>query len=238
MEHANPRSNDGNIGVMSCDHPRYNLGDEDADDPRDHTVACEACGGDGYGPDHEDCPKCEGIGEFAVSVPDYLKRNGATVVLPLFLYDHSGITISAGANLLTGDDDFRRSGRFRGDSAGWDTSSVGIIYDTPKTREQLADPSPESVEAVLRDEVELYAAYLEGSVYGYEIVELDEDGEVPTDDDADVLDSCWGYLEVNVHSKDAYVREAAREAAKYERTVIDRETTEAAHWAARDVVTI
>ena len=212
-EGSNPREHDGNIGMMFCDHPRYNLGDDDAEDPR----------------------------EVDLGIIEYLKReHDATVVLPLFLYDHSGITISYGANLLTGEDDFRRSGRFVSDGAGWDTSSVGVIYDTADTREQLSEENrtPEKVEAILRQEVNLYAAYLEGSVFGYEIVELDEDGEVPTDNHVDVLDSCWGYLEEDVHGEDAYVRHAAKEAAEHERSVIDKEKTEAAYWSARDVVTI
>lgn len=248
LEHANPRSDDGNIGVMFCEHSHYSLGDKDAEDPRGHETSCDRCEGEGEVPEvlrdglpstitKMVCPKCEGVGEVEVSITDYLKANGATVVLPLFLLDHSGITIRAGANLLTGADNFRRTGRFMGDDAGWDTSSVGIIYDTPETRKELTDQSPEHVEDVLDEEVRLYAAYLEGSVYGYEIVELDEDGEVP-DEDGKVLDSCWGFLEINVQREDAYVRQAAREAAECERELIDRETTEAAYWAARDVVTI
>jgi hypothetical protein len=58
-----------NLGTMICSHRSYTLGDEQADT-------------DTYG-SWEDIEKM-------------LRKKGAVIVLPLGLYDHSGITMTAG----------------------------------------------------------------------------------------------------------------------------------------------
>lgn len=245
-EHANPRSDDGHIGVMFCDYRGYTLGDDNSDDdPRDKQLDCDRCEGAGYVPweeyeggpadaDEQDempCPKCETRGYIEVSPIEYLVRErGARVILPLFVYEHGGITMRAGANLLTGADNMVSRNRFVGDAAGWDTSTVGFIFDTTETRKEcgMEDATAEQIEPQLQDEVKYYAAYLEGQVFGYRIV--DKDGED--------LESCWGFLELNVHDDDAYVREQAREMAEYHRDQIANEKAEAYRWACADVVTV
>ena len=206
-EFANPRDYDGNLGKMFCDYRGYVLGDSDAPDPRD-----------------ADDITVEGM-------VAYLKREfGARVVLPLFVYEHSGITMRAGGRLDTGDDNMRAAGRFMGDDAGWDTSTVGMIFDTAETRKECEceDWDDERIEQDLRESVAYYAAYLEGNVYGYVVVDNDEN----------VLESCWGYLELNVFDDDAYVRQAGRADAEVCARAIERERIEAAEMAARDIITI
>lgn len=273
-EHANPRSDDGHIGVMFCDYRGYTLGDDnDDDDPREKTITCPDCAGSGDSAEYElverrsygrvkvvegrfdslqsaeaymernepvdqewmaevaDCTRCEGRAEIEVSPIEYLVRErGARVILPLFVYEHGGITMRAGANLLTGADNMESRNRFVGDAAGWDTSTVGFIFDTTETRKEcgMEDATAEQIEPQLQDEVKYYAAYLEGQVFGYRIV--DKDGED--------LESCWGFLELNVHDDDAYVREQAREMAEYHRDQIANEKAEAYRWACADVVTV
>jgi hypothetical protein len=94
---------------------------------------------------------------------------GATVVLPLGLLDHSGITMWIGG------------GSHWSDSAGWDSGTVGFIYDTPEGREECGTPL-DRIEEVLKSEVEVYDMELTGQVYGYVVA--------PDDDDED---SCWGF---------------------------------------------
>lgn len=178
-EHADPRQWD-NLGVMFCDYRGYSLGDEDAPDPRDRTATCQTCAGDGEDDEGDECLKCEGAGEIELSIYNYLKlEHGATVVLPLFLLDHSGLSMRAGEAF----GGMESRNRFVGDEAGWDTSLVGVIFDTNESREKIGT-EPEHVEEALRQEVETYDAYLQGAVY-YWTVE-DEDGEV--------LESCGGYV--------------------------------------------
>lgn len=186
--YANPRDAD-NLGVMFCDYRGYNLGDDDAPDPRDQSITCPACDGSGeternvtdegdYDP--ETCPKCDGRGEIELDIFEYLKQeHGATVVLPLFLLDHSGLSMRAGEAFGS----FDRRNRFVGDGAGWDTSSVGVIFDTNESREMVGT-DPEHVEEVLRAEVDEYDSYLRGEIYWWAVE--DEDGET--------LESCGGYL--------------------------------------------
>ncbi len=134
------------------------------------------------------CLECEGEGKIIVDPATYFrKERGARVVIPLFVYEHSGITMRAGAPVKTlTREDVRSSGRFMGDDAGWDTSFVGFIFDTPETlKETMGDKATdEEIIKALEGEVEEYASYLEGEVYYYSIE--DEDGEH--------LDSCGGFV--------------------------------------------
>lgn len=145
-----PRTWDG-LGVMACSHSRYTLGD-------DHPLTE---------------PVIDALRRAPLRVVTrWLKVfHGATVVLPLYLYDHSGISMSAGTEATLA-------------PRGWDTSVVGLIFDTPEKREEWGTPL-ERVEEALRGEVETYSAYLEGMVYRY--TAYGEDGEE--------VSSCGGYYE-------------------------------------------
>lgn len=109
------------------------------------------------------------------SLLEHLK-NANPVHLPLYLLDHSGITISTGT--------------YACDPQRWDTSMVGFIFIdlekarkemgwkvvTPRRRERLMD--------ILRAEVEEYDHYIRGDAYGFKV----------TDKDGDVIASVWGFL--------------------------------------------
>jgi len=82
------------------------------------------------------------------------------VVKPLYLYDHSGITISTGSF-----------------SCPWDGGQVGWIYALP---DKLKEEGIEDADKCLEQEVENYDQYLTNQIYGYRI--LDEQEE---------LDACW-----------------------------------------------
>ena len=88
------------------------------------------------------------------------------IALPLYLYDHSGITISC-----------------KPFSCPWDSGQVGIIFaDYEKIRKEFSVTRVgaklrEKVRKILISEVETYDKFLRGEVYGY----VTED------------DSCWGY---------------------------------------------
>jgi len=100
---------------------------------------------------------------------DILRKRKDIIWLPLFLYDHSGITMNT-----TGFND------------GWDSSCVGIIYiEKEKYRKEFncKRVNKKKVYNFLKADVEEYDNYLTGEVYGY-IVE-NEAGEN--------IDSCYGY---------------------------------------------
>lgn len=92
------------------------------------------------------------------------------VILPLFLFDHSGITMST--------HDF-------GDR--WDSGQVGWIYaDREMIEKNYGAVNKETVqkaEELLEGEVESYNMYLRGECYGFRLYKDDKEE-----------DSCWGFL--------------------------------------------
>jgi hypothetical protein len=143
----------------------------------------------------------------------FKSQEEARVVLPLIVYEHSGITMSVGS---VGDYPF--------DSAGWDTSFVGFIYDTPEGVKQcMGDNVPdEDIIKALRQEVEVYASYLEGDVTYYRV----EDEETGYDE------GCGGYVGDSKHCEDECF--ASLEGAVEKRL---SENKERADMAARDIMT-
>src|SRR5665213_3275770 len=122
-----------------------------------------------------DCPVCGSSGEIEVTLGEYLRRErGATVILPVGLIDHSGISMYVGA------------GAHRHDPGGWDSGQVGVIFDTSKTRREceMENATPQEIERALRAEVAVYDQFLRGEVYCFTVI--DPDGEH--------LDSCYGFL--------------------------------------------
>ena len=101
---------------------------------------------------------------------DLLNQFGEYVILPLYLYDHSGITMST-ANF----------------SCPWDSGQVGWIYADrkmiEKEYESLAPETMEKARGLLESEVKTYDYYLTGQTYGFQLFE----GDLETD-------SCWGFL--------------------------------------------
>jgi hypothetical protein len=132
----------GNVGYMVCLHDRYSLGDE-GDVVNDVASSLRE----------------EGM---AVTATMLQREFGVQVVLPLYLLDHSGLSMTAGSNVLQGHEPHQR---------GWDTSVVGIIFDHPeRMASALADPvGAPTVEGWLRSEVAEYDLWLRGEAYVLEI---------------------------------------------------------------------
>lgn len=203
-QHSNPRSEDDvHNGVMLCSHTRYTLGDQNGD-VDDFRRALERLGVKGF--------------------VRYLRIfHGTTVVLPLYLLDHSGLSMTAGQPVLTAAE-LRDQGRnaFRSDPGGWDTSAVGVIFDTAATREATGC-NVEHIREALEGEVQTYDSYLRNEVYGY--VVKNEDGEV--------LDSCWGYLGEADYCKQEGVSVAESYANDAERTA---KRNEERHFEAKEIL--
>lgn len=137
-----PRRNSDSLGKMVCFSQRHRLGDE-------HDLY---------------------IDEFESwdALEDYLRREeGAIVILPLYLYDHGGLSINT-----------------TGHTCPWDSGRVGVIY---ATREAVCEafgckePSPEDLvraERILVAEVQEYDDYLRGDVYWFKL--MDTHGNVMT----------------------------------------------------------
>lgn len=95
------------------------------------------------------------------------------IILPLYLYDHSGITISTGPF-----------------SCPWDSGQVGYIYISKEKAKKeynwkcMNKTRIEKIKSYLESEVKTYDDYLTGNVYGY-VISNEED---------DHIDSCWGFF--------------------------------------------
>lgn len=92
----------------------------------------------------------------------------AFAILPLYLYDHSGLAMST------------ESFVGRAVHAEWDSGQVGYIYipksDVEKKTGLLPlEENTEALKEMLKDEVEEYSQYLEGNVFMFSIT--DKDGE-------------------------------------------------------------
>ncbi len=145
-----------NLGTMICFHRRYNLGDKnDIIDFNDYTSWNEQL--------------------------EWIEKNiKPCVILPLYLYDHSGITMSTSSL-----------------SCGWDSGQVGWIFVTKEqvrkeyNVKRITQDIVEKVTKVLEGEVETYDQYISGEVYGYRIskVEVCDKGCEHKEE----VDSCWGY---------------------------------------------
>lgn len=108
---------------------------------------------------------------------EYLKRieenaGNKNIVLPLYLYDHSGITMNT-----------------TGFSCSWDSGQVGVIFvSRAKARETygwkvITEKRKQIILESLKAEVETYDQYLKGDVYGFKLFENGEE-----------TDSYWGFF--------------------------------------------
>lgn len=100
-----------------------------------------------------------------------------SVILPLFLYDHGGITMSTG-----------------GFSCPWDSGQVGFIFATPDDIRseygELNEETKTKAKEVLEGEVKVYDQWLRGQVWGYEVWKHCESCK----QEEEVTDSCWGFF--------------------------------------------
>jgi hypothetical protein len=113
------------------------------------------------------------------------KKQGAEVIKPLYILDHSGLWLSTGT--------------FDCDSQGWDTSLVGIIvafrddilkeYGTKRISKSIL----KNVENVLVGEVGTYSKYLSGDIVGYNVE--NKEGEN--------IAGCWGFYDIKDLMEDA-----------------------------------
>ena len=170
---ANPRKEWDNACHMVCWHRRYDLGDEmPREDPdewlRDHLASIKAGYREGdrktrNKPCLDDLNRTELVERYRIY----------GLIQPLYLYDHSGISISMGSFIG------------RAQHAAWDSGQVGWIYisNDEIVHEWMGDniSCPITDEAMqhardcMKAEVQVYDDYLTGSVYGYVIKDPDDE---------------------------------------------------------------
>lgn len=158
-----------NLGTISYNHSRYNLGDEKISDPIDWLAGMLDFSEE----------RVERIADRLES--DYYSNRVLEdleaeffrkyIALPVYLYDHSGITINT-----------------TGFSCSWDSGKVGYIWVSKEDIKKeygwirITKQREEKIKTYLEGEIETFDQYLTGDVYGFEF-EDDEGNE----------DGCWGF---------------------------------------------
>ena len=156
-EPVNPREW-GNFDHMVCSHGRYSLGDEQLEN---------------HGENFEDDLKHH-LADKGMTLKDIL-------VLPLYIYDHSGICMNT-----------------IGYSCNWDSGQVGFIYVTKEdvrkgyNIKRITQTIKEKALELLKGEVETYSKYLEGDVWYVSIYEGEE-----------LIDCCGGIYGFDYAKEDA-----------------------------------
>jgi hypothetical protein len=145
-----------NLGKMICFHNRYSLGDKHDYNSNDYSGWDE-------------------------QLKVISKNEDVCVILPVYLYDHSGITMKTTSF-----------------GCPWDSGQVGWIFiSKEKVRKEysvkrISKKLKERITGYLINEVKTYDQYLTGDVYGYEISKITKCdlGHEHTEE----LDSCWGFF--------------------------------------------
>ena len=184
-----PREVDEHFGTMVCFHPRYALGDHhnymDKDDFLREmyldTVGHDEAGMKRYermvnivSSRFRHGPKTE---ERAIDEAMQKVISEKYLMLPLYLYDHSGLAMST------------ESFSGRAPHAEWDSGQVGWIYVSKEDAlkefdaDKMTGAIRQKADALMRSEVAAYDSYLRGECYGFELY---KNGELS--------DSCWGFM--------------------------------------------
>lgn len=171
----NPRHWD-TVGTMICWHGRYEIGDShNFPSPSMFLESMVEC-------DEE--PTLENA----------RKRN---LILPVYLLDHSGISLSTS--------DFNDP---------WDSGQVGFIYTSYETIEKewgdLSEKSLEKAKNCLLGEVSVYTKYLNGSVWAF-LLETRGQCETCLHEEWSVVESCGGFYDEDLSIIKEYVDEKYHE---------------------------
>ncbi len=156
-----------NVGTMVCWHNRYNLGDEQEEGDSQEWLR-NLAGERVDAPDPDLIPN------------EHVQRilNKHFIILSLYLYDHSGITMSTSSF-----------------SCPWDSGQVGWIYCTKEKGIEECG-TEEKARECLEAEVYVYDQYLRGDMYSF----LCEEGTVCDKGEVhwEVVESCSVFYGSNV----------------------------------------
>jgi hypothetical protein len=144
-----------NLGKMVCFHNRYRLGDN-------HD----------YNKDNYDSWE-----ELEAAIRE---TENVHTILPIYMYDHSGITVSTSAF-----------------SCRWDSGQIGFIYATKERIEEMGCKE-HAVGQLLEDEIKMFDDFITGNIYGFRIYKVDKCNlghEHETE-----IESCWGFYGDDIYT--------------------------------------
>lgn len=167
--------NDTNIVKLMCWHPRYRLGDahgyKNPDDFLDDMLRK-------YTNVSEDDAYDMSISEKLTEI----HKNSDIVMLPVYLYEHSGLALYLSAP--------------GGGCDSFDTSMLGWAVlekeDFLRVGLDSAAWGAEKAKEIITDEFNVYSQYINGDVYGYTLYDMENE------DEPEEIDSCWGFFGADV----------------------------------------
>lgn len=166
------------VGIQVYWHKRYSLGHEQPKCTPEEWLAkkvgeyLDVNNWDVYSKKYEDWEENKSQ-DISYLWKEFEKKN---LVIPVYAYEHGGITIKANSK-----------------GVGWDSfdsGQLGFVYASHEKilkefgNKKLTKKVLEKAEQCLIQEVNSYDDYLTGNVWGYEI----------TDENGELLDSCWGFV--------------------------------------------
>jgi hypothetical protein len=141
---------DCGLSIMACAHRSYNLGNSDISNI---------------------CREKNSWEEVSDAI---IKQEKAICLIPLYLYDHSGLSISTAPF-----------------SCRWDSGQIGFVYTTKERLstlgfdyKRISSKRLSCIRQALIKEVAVYDEYLTGNVYSYRVI----------DKAGSEIDSCYNYL--------------------------------------------
>lgn len=150
----NPRQEWDNLCTMMCFHHHYRLGDQHYYQEADFSSWDEL-------------------------EAQIREDEGPSTILPLYLYDHSGLRIKIGSFM----------GLLPQGHAEFDSGQVGfIVLSDKKAREELGRKrliakDRRQIRQIMESEVKIYDQYVSGQVFGYDIANAEGES----------FDCCWGF---------------------------------------------
>ncbi len=160
----NPREYEDRVETLICFHRRYALGDKQSTYLAGNFKSWE-------------------------DLKTQLIKDGYSLILPLYLYDHSGLHISLAPF-----------------SCPWDSGQVGFAVVKQADIDEHFDGNTEAVKEIIQNSVEEYDSYLSGEVYMFQVEE-----EIPIcphcsrGPDWKVIDTCNDIYSFN--AAEAYARD-------------------------------
>lgn len=152
---TDPREWD-NLGIMVLNHKRYNL-------PLEIKIDLDS------------------FNSWEEIRKELIKFYDASVILPVYGYDHSGLSIKAGKRTFPFND-------------RWDSGQLGFIFVTKKKIKE-ENITKKKAEEILLSEIEIYNKYLNGEIYCFEVVKFNQ-CKTCEHNKEEIEDSCGGFYEI------------------------------------------
>lgn len=115
-----------------------------------------------------------------LDIDEYLNEQGDIIKIPLYMLDHSGISLST-----------------KSFNDPWDSGMIGFIYaNKDKIKQEfnvkrIGKRTLTKVQNIFNSEIDTYDQYVNGNVYGFvlsKVSKCDHD-----EDHKEQIDSCWGF---------------------------------------------